>query len=566
MHSLRVALAQINTTVGDFPGNTEKIIHKIEDAKNYGTHLIVFPELTLCGYPPEDLLLKESFIRENNIWLKRIIPATKGITALVGYVKRRGQSIFNAAALISDGTLIGSYAKRYLPNYGVFDEKRYFSRGNRYYLFDLNNNRTGITICEDIWIPGGPVQKLAQKAGAGIIVNLSASPYHVGKGQERQEMLSEQCRANGVYIIYCNLVGGQDELVFDGGSLIVDPGGQCLLNGPLFREKLLFCDISVRDRVTIVPRPPQSYRLTKIPLKLGIAPPELPEVNYTSRKEVEEVYEALVLGTRDYVWKNGFKKVVIGLSGGIDSSLTAAIAVESIGCENVFGISMPSIYSSAGTKKDAERVALNLGIQLLTIPIQKLFEGFLSGVKEVVESTPADISEENLQARIRGSILMFLSNKFGWLVLATSNKSEAAVGYCTLYGDSIGGFAPLKDVPKTLVYRLVKFVNSKGAKPVIPESIIKRAPSAELRPAQKDEDSLPPYSVLDPILKLYVEEDLSSGEIVKRGFDSFTVRQVINMVDHSEYKRRQSPPGVKITPKSFGRDRRLPITNKFRII
>lgn len=563
MRSLRAALAQINTTVGDFAGNAAKITRRIEDARKYGAQLIVFPELTLCGYPPEDLLLKEAFARQNDIWLKRIAPETRGITALVGYVKSRGRSLFNAAALLSDGAFVGSYAKRYLPNYGVFDEKRYFSRGYGYLLFDLNGIRTGINICEDTWIPGGPVQQLARKGGAHLIVNLSASPYNAGKVHEREEMLSGQCRSNDVYIIYCNLVGGQDELVFDGGSLIVDSGGQCLLKGPLFREELLLYDIPMGGAAAVDSVPPRGFRVAKIFQKPGIAP-DLPDVKFHSLEDVEEVFEALVLGTRDYVEKNGFEKVVIGLSGGIDSSLTAAIATESMGQENVVGVSMPSIYSSDGTKKDTARIARNLGIRLLTIPIQETFEGFLKGLKGAVGDIPPDISEENLQARIRGTILMFLSNKFGWLVLATGNKSEAAVGYTTLYGDTVGGFAPLKDVPKTLVYRLAEYINQKAKGTLIPESIIKRAPTAELRPDQKDEDSLPPYSVLDPILKLYVEEDLSCEEIVKRGCDSSTVRQVINMVDHSEYKRRQCPPGVKITPKSFGRDRRLPITNLFR--
>ena len=565
MATLRVALAQINTTAGDFKGNAAKIIRRIQEAREYGARLIVFPELALCGYPPEDLLLKDAFIRQNTAWLKRIIPETKGITALVGYVKIRGSSLFNAAALLCDGTHAGSYAKKHLPNYGVFDEKRYFSPGYSYLLFNLDGVRAGITICEDIWIPGGPAQKLARDGCARLIINLSASPYHAGKCHERNEMLSVRARTNGVHIAYCNLVGGQDDLVFDGGSLILDDQGRCLFRGPLFREVLLFYDISLPQEKTGATELKKGMRVV-CSSPASVSPPKkLPGVRYEIPGETGEIYEALVLGTHDYVKKNGFNRVVIGLSGGIDSALTTAIAVSSLGPDNVACVSMPSEYTSCETREDAVLVARNLKIRdFYTIPIQNIFKGFLAGLEESVGIVPPDIAEENLQARIRGTILMYFSNKFGWLVLATSNKSEASVGYTTLYGDMAGGFSPLKDVPKTLVYRLAEYINANAGWPVIPESTIKRPPTAELRPAQKDEDSLPPYSLLDPILKLYIEDDLSVREILKHGYDPSTVKKVVNMVDHAEFKRRQSPPGVKITPKAFGRDRRLPITNRFR--
>ena len=566
MKKLRTAIAQINTTVGDFEGNTRKIVENIKEARDTGANLIVFPELTLCGYPPEDLLLKDSFAKENHNWLKKIISETEGITAVVGYVMKKGRWLFNAAALISDGSLMGNYAKHHLPNYGVFDEKRYFSGGKGFLLFEICGFLTGINICEDSWIKKGPVSALAKKGGTRIILNLSASPFHAGKINTRIEMLSRQCNTNGVYIIYCNLVGGQDEVVFDGGSLVISPDGSCLLRGPLFCETLLFHDFLPDESGCVRNKLPEGYRLISLPeIETVISKRKVSSGSSKPLDELEEVYEALVLGTRDYVRKNGFERVVIGISGGIDSSLTVAVAVESMGSDNVVGVTMPSVYSSEGTKDDAVFLAENLGIEFHTIPIQGEFEKYLEELKDISGDMPPDVADENLQARIRGNILMFLSNKFGWLVLTTGNKSEVSVGYCTLYGDTAGGFAPLKDVPKTMVWQLSEFVNARSGREIIPRSIIDRPPSAELRPDQKDQDSLPPYGILDGILKLYIEKDCSYRYIVEQGYDPVTVRNVINLVDRSEYKRRQSPPGVKITPKAFGRDRRLPITNKFRL-
>lgn len=527
---LRVGLAQVNSCVGDLEGNKEKIIQFIRKAKEGLCDIVVFPELAITGYPPEDLLLKKHFISDNLTALNAIVKQTFGIMAIVGFVDREKGKIFNAAAIINNGKLKGVYHKKKLPNYSIFDEKRYFEPGLKKPLFRLGKIIFGVNICEDIWQENG-VHAEQKKSGAGILINISASPYYMDKINLRKRMLKIRARDLGSFVCYCNLVGGQDELVFDGGSFIFEPKGKLVAFGKQFSEDLVIADLGFR-------------KITKTK--------QMPRL--------EEVYSALVLGVKDYITKNGFKKVVIGLSGGIDSALVATIAVDALGRENVIGVSMPSKYTSLVTKTDAQNLAHNLGIQFLTIPIDEVFNIYLSNLQKEFSQGPTDITEENLQARIRGNILMALSNKFGWLVLTTGNKSETSVGYCTLYGDMAGGFAVIKDVFKTLVYELAKFRNEKDK--TIPESIFTRPPSAELRENQTDQDSLPPYEILDGILKAYIEEDKSIEDIARK-FDPEIVKKVIKMVDTNEYKRRQAPPGVKITPKAFGKDRRLPITNKY---
>ncbi len=543
---LKVGFAQINVTVGDLAGNAAKIADFIAKARRAKADLLLFPELAVTGYPPEDLLFKPSFIEANLKALKGLAPKTRGITAIVGFVDRdaRGK-LYNAAAILSNGRLEGRYHKVHLPNYGVFDEKRYFTPGTKPLGFLLATRdarlttKVGVSICEDIWVEAGPCQEEAGQ-GAKILVNISASPYHAGKLLERERLLSRRGRAFKTWICYNNLVGGQDELVFDGGSLLVDPKGQVALRAPQFEEGLFLVEIPSKGKGT---RAEKSRPLA----------------------QEEEVLQALILGTRDYVRKNGFRQVVVGLSGGIDSALTAAIAVAALGKESVVGVSMPSRYSSVGTRSDAKVVAKNLGIRFLEIPIEPVFGAFLATLHGPFKGKGPDVAEENLQARIRGTILMALSNKFGWLVLATGNKSELSTGYCTLYGDMVGGFAVIKDVPKTLVYRLSRAVNRYFGRQVVPHSVFTRPPTAELKPNQTDQDSLPLYPVLDAIVKDYVEEDRPAAAILKRGGQvAAAVPRVIRMVDHAEYKRRQAPVGIKITPRAFGRDRRMPITNKFQ--
>jgi NAD+ synthase (glutamine-hydrolysing) len=574
MCTVRIGLAQINTTVGDLAGNTHKILGYIGRAREMGVDLVAFPELAVTGYPPEDLLLKPEFIQENLERLQEIVANTRSLTAVVGFVDR-ADDIYNAAAVIHDGVLAGVYHKAYLPNYGVFDEDRYFQAGTEYPVFTLGSTVVGVNICEDIWHPTGPSERQALAGGAEVIVNIAASPYHAGKGRFRERMLATRAADNVVVVAFCNLVGGQDELVFDGNSMIFDQRGELLARGESFEEDLIIADLDLesifRQRLRDPRRRKEKLAQTgeeaveRIPLPStegGEEKPSLPPRVTRELGHLEEIYRALVLGTRDYVLKNGFRKAVIGLSGGIDSSLTTTIAADALGRESVVGVFMPSCYSSPESHADAQELARNLGIQLMIVPIDGAFQAYLGMLDEAFKGRERDVTEENLQARIRGNILMALSNKFGWLVLTTGNKSEMSVGYATLYGDMAGGFAVIKDVPKTLVYELARYRNSLG--PVIPERVLAKAPTAELRPNQRDEDSLPPYAILDPILQAYVEEDRSLAEIVARGFDQRVVQETMAMVDRSEYKRRQAPPGIKITPRAFGKDRRLPITNRYR--
>jgi NAD+ synthase (glutamine-hydrolysing) len=556
---VRVALAQINTTVGDFKGNIEKISRNVEAARERGADIALFPELALCGYPPEDLLLRPAFLAANARVLEKLIPACGGICAIVGYAEQAGADVFNSAAVIDRGAQAATHRKIELPNYGVFDEKRYFKSGTDVLIFELGGVRFAVTICEDIWVEGGRPERGIIECGADVVLNLSASPFHAGKGHKRENLVAGLAGRTNAFVCYTNLVGGQDEVVFDGGAIVAGPDGRLVSSSPRFTENLHVVDLEVRPG----PRRPSAVRRValepeKIVRGVAEAPSAAPELS-----EVEEIYSALVLGTRDYVLKNGFSKVIIGLSGGIDSALTAAIAVDALGKDNVTGVTMPSEYTSVETKSDAELLAENLGIRLFAAPISSTLAAYLDVLREPFGAGAPGLEKENLQARIRGNILMALSNRFGWLVLTTGNKSEMAVGYCTLYGDMAGGFAVIKDVPKTMVYRLSAYVNEKAGGEIIPQSTIDRPPTAELRPNQKDEDSIPPYDVLDPILHEYVELDKSRGEIAAMGFDPETVRDVILLVDRSEYKRRQAPPGVKITPKAFGRDRRLPLTNRF---
>lgn len=576
MRTLRIGLAQINVTVGDLSGNRQKILDYIERARAMGVDLVAFPELAITGYPPEDLLLKTEFIEANRAVLRDLVPATRGITVVVGFADA-ADDLYNAAAVLHDGELAGVYHKQYLPNYGVFDENRYFQAGRHIPIFVRHDAVFGVTVCEDIWYPSGPAEVQALAGGAELLINISASPYHANKGRDRERMIATRAADSVAVVAFCNLVGGQDELVFDGHSLVYNARGERIARGPQFKEALLVADVDVddvfRQRLHDPRRRKEKAALPADELIRRVQLPGLPAADHKppiERQDVPlqeplaEIYQALILGTRDYVRKNGFQTVVVGLSGGIDSSLTAVIAADALGPEHVVGVAMPTRYSSAHSLEDARQVAERLGIRLLIIPIDDTFQAYLDMLAEVFRGTQPDVTEENIQPRIRGNVLMALSNKFGWLVLTTGNKSEVGVGYATLYGDTAGGFAVIKDIPKTLVYQLARYRNTWEGGPVIPERVFTKAPSAELRPNQRDTDSLPPYEVLDPILRAYVEEDRSLEEIVQLGFDRETVRRVIRMVDQSEYKRRQSPPGIKITHRAFGKDRRLPITNKFR--
>ena len=570
---LRIALAQMNAVVGDIAGNEAKIAESIAAARDAGAQLVCFPELALTGYPPEDLLLKEHFLADTRAALERLAEQATGIVAVVGYPER-AEDVHNAAAVLADGEIAASYRKLHLPNYGVFDELRYFQPGQRGATIVVDGVTVGLTICEDIWQPGPPLSDEAL-SGARVIVNLSASPYDAGKGARRERMLQQRARDELTAVAFCGLVGGQDELVFDGHSLVVDHEGTVLARAPQFEEALLLAEVdpvtvgsarlrdtrrrapaaAARDTVDqlgsfIVGRPEDAQ-----PFSASVAP--MPEL-------VEEIYGALVLGTRDYARKNGFGHVVLGLSGGIDSTLVALIAVDALGPDCVTCVTMPSPYSSEGTRGDAHRLAGNLGCELLELPIEPMMRAFDSALSDVFAGREADLAEENLQARIRGNLLMALSNKFGWLVLTTGNKSEMSVGYSTLYGDSAGGFAVIKDVPKQLVYRLTRFRDERADGALVPPELFTRAPSAELREDQRDEDSLPPYEVLDAILEGYVEHDLGREQLVARGLPPDDVDRVIRLVDIAEYKRRQQPPGIKITTRAFGRDRRVPITNRYR--
>ena len=576
--TFRLALAQFNPTVGDVAGNTARIIDLIGAARAAHADLVAFPELAVTGYPPEDLLFKPSFLDDNAAAVARIAAATRGIAAVVGCVAVDGD-IANAAAVIHDGRLIDHYHKIYLPNYGVFDEDRYFRRGEICPVYVINGVSVGVNICEDIWYPVGPAA-VQRDAGAEIIVNINASPFHAGKAAQRERMIATRAADHGIYVAYLNTVGGQDELVFDGSSIICGPDGAVLARGPAFEDCLLVADLDsdavfrqrLRDSrprkehpgiMDAVGRPQVS-----VVSQLGFAAPRAPAppVIHPRLDDTEEIYQALVVGTRDYVRKSGFQRALVGLSGGIDSALTAAIAVDALGAANVLGVTMPSRYSSEGSVSDSAQLADNLGITLWRIPIEPAHCAFEELLAEQFAGAEPDVAEENVQARIRGNILMTISNKFGRLVLTTGNKSELAMGYATLYGDMAGGFAVLKDVPKTLVYALSRWRNDRtpDGRPLIPLSSLVKPPSAELRPNQTDQDSLPPYDLLDPIIKAYVEDDYGFAELVAMGHNPDWVRQVMSAVDRNEYKRRQAPPGVKITPRAFGKDRRLPLVNRYR--
>jgi len=580
---LRVALAQLNVTVGDLQNNTRKILTALRQAHAAGAHIVCTPELALTGYPPEDLLLKPGFVADNLAQLQELIDASRSLpelTAVIGFVDR-DQDIYNAAAIINNGQLVGVYHKHYLPNYGVFDENRYFEAGHKAPIFLINGVHVGVNICEDVWYPSGPLPMQAL-AGAEVILNINGSPYYAGKGMFREEMLATRAADNGVIVAYLNMIGGQDELIFDGGSMVFDEQGKQIARAKQFAEDLLIVDLDTssvfrsrlhdprrrQDRQPIAPNDVPLIKVDTVPYPAEttrayttLGAPQRMEPKMTP---LAEIYAALVLGTRDYIHKSGFTKTLIALSGGIDSSLTAVIAVDALGAENVLGVSMPSGYSSTGSKTDAQELAENLGIQFMTIPIEETFRTSLKMMRPALGEGDPGLAAENLQARIRGNILMTISNKLGPIVLTTGNKSEMATGYSTLYGDMAGGFAVLKDVLKTLLYQLCAYRNSLGDKPVIPQAVIEKPPSAELRPDQKDSDSLPPYEVLDPILKAYVEDDRTFAEMLAMGFDKTTVERVMRLVDISEYKRRQAPPGIKITPRAFGRDRRLPITNRYK--
>ena len=558
---MRIALAQINPVVGDISGNEQLIENAIEDARAAGAALVCLPELALTGYPPEDLLLKEHVIGDAAAALERIAAGAAGIVAIVGYPERDGE-LYNSAAILADGRVAGSYRKNRLPNYGVFDEHRYFEAGQRGAVIELNGVVVGLSICEDIW-SSGPPESSEAAAGASLIVNLSASPYQAGKGAAREQMLAERAQENGTAVAFCAQVGGQDELVFDGHSLVVAADGEILARAPQFEEWLLTCEVPTESAVF----DPATSATVDLLGSFTTNPPSentsLDHMVAPVAPDDEAVYAALVLGTRDYANKNGFERVVLGLSGGVDSALVACIARDALGPERVTCATMPSQFSSEGTYSDAVALAAALKLELIELPIGDLMAGYETLLAGSFAGREPDLTEENLQARIRGNLLMALSNKFGWLVLTTGNKSEMAVGYSTLYGDSAGGFAVIKDVPKTLVYRLCAVRNGRSDRP-IPESILTRAPSAELRPDQSDQDSLPPYEILDPLLEGYVERDLGAEQLIAEGFDAETVARIIALVDRAEYKRRQQPPGIKITGKAFGRDRRMPITNRYK--
>ena len=572
-----MAMAQINPTVGDLEANTAKIIGYIEQARSLKADLVAFTELAVPGYPPEDLLFKPQFIQDNLRYLDKVVKASRDIAVVVGFADEKEGKLYNAAALASDGELVHVYHKMFLPNYGVFDEKRYFEVGRECPVYTIRGVEVGVNVCEDIWYKVGPtnVQCLA---GAELIININGSPYYAGKSEYRHEMLAKRAVDNQAIVSYTNMVGGQDELVFDGDSVVFDHDGKLLLRGNQFREELLFVDLDMdslsqarQDRGKSYWDDSEALKEIGEPVRFHISgyagdgsKPPLPRQETAKLEPVAEVYQALVMGTHDYVTKSGFQKVVVGLSGGIDSSMTAVIAVDALGKENVVGVSMPSRYSSEGSVVDSRLLSENLGIQMMTVPIEPAFGAYLEMLEEPFLDTESGIAEENLQARVRGNILMALSNKFGWLVLTTGNKSELATGYSTMYGDMAGGFAVIKDVPKMLVYELARHVNESKGREVVPDSVIEKPPSAELRPDQRDEDSLPPYDVLDSILKAYVEDDKTYSEILAMGYDEATVQRAVRLVDGSEYKRRQSPPGIKITPRNFGRDRRMPIVNRYR--
>ncbi len=568
---MRLALAQINSIVGDIDGNRQRILGCLSDARGAGADLVVYPELAVTGYPPEDLLLRPGFVRAAHASLEEMARATTGIVALVG-TPWFDRDLANACAVCAHGRVQAIYRKHFLPNYGVFDEHRYFARGRDLLLVRLGEVHVGVTVCEDLWQPGPPATDLAL-AGAQLVVNLSASPFHVGKAEEREEMLVTRARDTSSYVAFCNLVGGQDELVFDGHSVVLDDAGEVIVRAPGFEEHLLLVDVEpdlaigrrLRDvRRRELDRSRETVPHTEI-IELDAPGPARdagPRTVAPFEPELEQMRLALVLGLRDYVEKSGFEQVVIGVSGGIDSAVTAALCVDALGAKRVHCVSMPSQFSSEGTRADAQRLAESLGCDFQEIAIEDVIGSFRAVLREPTAGLKG-LAAENLQARVRGVLLMALSNTFGWLVVSTGNKSELAVGYSTLYGDMVGGFALLKDVFKTDVFRLARHLNERAGGEAIPRTTIERAPSAELRADQRDEDSIPPYEVLDPVLEAYVELDRSREELFEE-FAPAVVEQVVALVDGAEYKRRQAPPGVKLRPKAFGRDRRTPITNRWR--
>jgi NAD+ synthase (glutamine-hydrolysing) len=570
---MRLALAQMNTVVGDLDGNRERIVARLEEAREAGADLVLFPELATTGYPPEDLLLRPGFLRAAAKTLDAVAAETKGIAALVG-APHLDRDLFNACAVCADGEVKAMYRKQFLPNYGVFDEDRYFQPGRELVLLRCGETLVGPTVCEDIWQPGPPATDLAL-AGAHIVANISASPFHLGKGAEREEMLATRARDNSCWIAFVNAVGAQDELIFDGHSLVLDEEGRIVARAPSFEEALLTVDV---DSTTAVGRRLRDARRRAL-ARARREMPNPPVIDIPDREsrgelpkpvvappldELEQMRLALELGLRDYVQKNDFHEVVLGVSGGIDSALTAALAAEALGSQRVVCVSMPSRYSSEGTRADARRLAETLGARYVEIPIEPIVDAVGAALAEAFAGTESGIAEENIQSRVRGLLVMALSNKFGWLPLATGNKSELSVGYATLYGDMAGGFALLKDVYKTDVFRLARYLNERAGRELIPPSVIERAPSAELRADQLDADSLPPYPELDRVLEAYVELDESREELTTNGFDADVVDRAVGMIDRAEYKRRQAPPGVKLRPKAFGRDRRVPITNRWR--
>jgi NAD+ synthase (glutamine-hydrolysing) len=553
---VRVALAQLDLTVGDIGANTARIAEAIDKAAGAGAQIVALPELATTGYPPEDLLLKRSFVEANLDALQKVAASTGDVLAVVGYVAPEDDLLFNAAALCQKGKVVATYYKHLLPNYGVFDEQRYFEPGRDHVLVETEQGVIGVCVCEDLWSPTGPAISQGD-AGAQLVININASPFHKNKLEERTELLADRARRAHASIAYVNMVGGQDELVFDGGSLVVDARGDLVARFPQFVEHFAVVDVPLGEV-----HGHGSTSIRRVPLELPGGTGESTKECADPLDDAHEVYEALALALRDYVTKNGFEKVVIGLSGGIDSTLTAAIAADALGPDNVLGVAMPSEFSTSHSIQDAKTLASNLDIEMLEIPIAPIYRSYLDVLGEVFGQTEPDLTEENLQARIRGNLLMAISNRYGHLVIATGNKSEMACGYATLYGDMAGGFALLKDVFKTEVYELSRYRNT--VSPVIPENVLTKPPSAELRHDQKDTDSLPSYDILDPILEGYIERDEGPGDLVAAGADRETVAKVITLVDRAEYKRRQAPPGPKVTTKAFGRDRRLPITNRWR--